>query len=258
MKLIANISLLFTELPLCERIRAAADAGFDGVEIQFPYDENLSDIKNACAESGINIELINLPAGNWDAGDVGLAALSERQSEFLEGMKLCADWARELEVKKVNVLAGKPNNVETAFDTLVENLTQAAEHFVAIDVQVQLEVINSIDVPGFFVSDLQTGLDVVRKVGHPNLRLQFDFYHMVRMGYSLVDAIENAGSLIGHVQFADVPNRHEPDTGSIDFGSAFTALKAIGYDGAIAAEYNPFGNTLDGLGWMADFRKMLD
>ena len=128
MKLIANISLLFTELSMCERFKAAATAGFDGVEIQFPYAENLPDIKNACAESGMSIELINLPAGNWDAGDVGLGALSERQEEFLEGMKLCADRARELGVKKVNVLSGKPDNAETGFDTLVKNLTQAADH----------------------------------------------------------------------------------------------------------------------------------
>ena len=257
MKLIANISLLFTELPMCERFKAAAHAGFDGVEIQFPYAENLSEIKNACVESGMSVELINLPAGNWDAGDVGLAALPERQNEFIAGMELCADWARELGVKKVNVLAGKPDSDETAFDTLVENLTQAAEHFVAIDVQVQLEVINPIDVPGFFVNDLQTGLDVVRKVNHSNLRLQFDFYHMVRMGYSLVDAIKKSGPLIGHVQFADVPDRHEPGTGNIDFGPAIDALRAIGYDGAIAAEYNPLGNTIDGLGWMSNFRKMI-
>jgi hydroxypyruvate isomerase len=257
MKLIANISLLFTELPMCERFKAAASAGFDGVEIQFPYAENLSEIKSACIESGMSVELINLPAGNWDAGDVGLAALSKRQEEFLEGMKLCADRARELGVKKVNVLSGKPDNVETGFDTLVENLTQAADHFSDIGVQVQLEVINPIDVPGFFVSDLQTGLDVVRRVDHSNLRLQFDFYHMVRMGYSLVDAIEKAGSTIGHVQFADVPNRHEPGTGTIDFAPAIGALRAIGYDGAIAAEYNPLGNTIDGLGWMAEFRKMI-
>ena len=254
MKLIANISLLFTELSMCERFKAAATAGFDGVEIQFPYAENLPDIKNACAESGMNIELINLPAGNWDAGDVGLAALSDRQGEFIEGMNLCADWAEELGVKKVNVLAGKPSDVETAFDTLVKNLTLAGDHYADIDVQVQLEVINPIDVPGFFISDLQTGLDVVRKVDQSNLRLQFDFYHMVRMGCSLVEAIEKARSLIGHVQFADVPDRHEPGTGDIDFGPAINALRAIGYDGAVAAEYNPRGNTSDGLGWMEDFR----
>lgn len=258
MRLIANISLLFSELPMCERFKAAAAAGFDGVEIQFPYAENLSDIKGACVESGMNVELINLPAGNWGAGDVGLAALSERQEEFLEGMKLCAYWAKELGVKKVNVLSGKPSNVETGLDTLVENLTLAAEHFAAIDVQVQLEVINPIDVPGFFVSDLQTGLDVVRKVNHSKLRLQFDFYHMVRMGHSLVDAIKTAGSLIGHVQFADVPGRHEPGTGDVDFGPAIDALRAVGYDGVVAAEYNPRGNTVDGFGWIADFRKMID
>jgi hydroxypyruvate isomerase len=260
MRLIANISLMFTELSLCERIEAAAKAGFDGIEIQFPYAENMSEIQHTCAESGMNVELINLPAGNWDDGDVGLAALPNRRREFLEGMELCAHWASELGAKKVNVLAGKPGkeDVDDAFNTLVENLKHTAEHFAKIDVQVQLEAINSIDMPGFFVDDLQTGLDVVRKVNHSNLRLQFDFYHMVRMGYSLVDAIEKAGSLIGHVQFADVPGRHEPGTGNVDFGPAFEALKIAGYEGAIAAEYHPYGNTIDDLGWMADFRKLMD
>lgn len=251
--------MMFTELPLCERISAAAEAGFEGVEIQFPYDENLADVKSASLKSGMEIELINLPAGDRSAGEAGLAALPERRDEFLQGMRLCAEWAKELGVKNVNVLAGKPGDADPAkaLETLVENLKVTAAHFEKISVQVLLEAINPLDVPGFFVDDLQTGLDVIKQVGHQNLQLQFDFYHMVRMGHSLVDAIEKAGPLIGHVQFADVPGRHEPGTGEIDFGPAISALKATGYSGEIAAEYNPIGKTTDGLGWMEAFKQQL-
>ena len=259
MKLIANISTLFTELPFCERINAAAEAGFEGVEIQFPYGEDLSKIQNACARSRMNIELINLLAGDWDAGDVGLAALPDRLEEFQQGMEMALFWAKELKVKKVNVLSGKTDgsNSSLVFETLVDNLARAASRFAEIDVQVQLEVINSLDVPGFFAGNLDIGLSAIDKVNHPNLRLQFDFYHMVRLGHSLVDAIQLAGKRIGHVQFADVPGRHEPGSGDIDFASAIAALKAIGYDGAISAEYFPTGLSVESLGWMNDFKKIL-
>lgn len=259
MKLIANISTLFTELPFCDRIIAARDAGFEGIEMQFPYLENLAEIQRTCAECDMKIELINLPAGNPDVGDVGLAALPERREEFLKSLDLAFEWAEALEVKKVNVLSGKPggNNYDLNFDTLVENLRNAAGVFSKINVQVQLEVINSIDVPGFFAGNLQTGLSVVKKADHPNLRLQFDFYHMVRLGHSLVDATHQVNELIGHVQFADVPGRHEPGSGDIDFAAAMKALKSIGYNGAISAEYFPKGRTADSLDWMSDFKQML-
>ncbi len=260
MRLIANISMLFTEVPLVERITLAARAGFDGVEIQFPYDQDSTSLRRASMENEMPIELINLHAGNWQAGDRGLAALPERQSEFDQSVELCTEWAEVLDVKKVNVLAGVAGT-ETAsgdmFATLTKNLRHAAKRFASTNIEVQMEVINRFDVPGFFAADLETGLKIISMVDHPNLRLQFDFYHMVRTENSLVEAIKRAGDTIGHVQFADNPGRHQPGTGSIDFASAITALKSTGYRGAISAEYIPSATTIDGLGWMEQFRELI-
>jgi len=256
MKLIANISTLFNELPFCERIKAAADAGFEGVEIQFPYGENLDEIRIACAKHQMPVELINLPAGDWDAGDVGLAALPDRQEEFLRAMELAHQWALALGVKKVNVLSGRAEAQahSAMFDMLVENLEGAARFFAEINVEVQLEVINTIDVPEFFVGDMETGLKAIEKANHSNLKLQFDFYHMARLGYNLTEAIKQAGTFIGHVQFADAPGRHHPGSGNIDFNSAINTLKLVGYDGTVSAEYFPLGLTSETLDWIDEFK----
>ncbi len=259
MELIANISTLFTELPFCGRIMAASDAGFEGVEVQFPYGENLDNIQSVCAKYQMPVELINLPAGNWDAGDVGLAALPDRQEEFLRAMELAHQWAQGLGVKKVNILSGRAEGHahKAMFNMLVENLVRAAEYFAEINVEVQLEVINVLDVPGFFAGDLETGLRAVEKADHPNLKLQFDFYHMARLGHNLEEAINQVGPLIGHVQFADAPGRHQPGSGDIDFAAAIHALKQVGYDGAVSAEYFPVGATAETLDWIGEFKVLL-
>jgi len=260
MQLIANISMLFTEAPLVERIGLAADAGFDGVEIQFPYGEDIDDLRRASIENAMPIELINLPAGDWQAGDRGLAALSDRQDEFDRSVELCAEWASALAVKKINVLAGIVQSEAAGGDNLtmlIKNLRHVAERFSGMNIDVQMEVINPFDVPGFIACDLETGLNIIAEVNHRNLYLQFDFYHMARTQNSLDEAIKRAGAAIGHVQFADNPGRHQPGTGSIDFTSAMAALKSTGYRGAVSAEYMPLTTTHDSLGWMQQFHELI-
>ncbi len=238
---------------------AASDAGFEGVEIQFPYDEDLDEIQSASAKYKMPVELINLPAGDWDGGDVGLAALPDRQEEFLQAMNLAHQWAEALGVKKVNVLSGRAEGHahNAMLDMLVGNLARAAEFFDEINVQVQLEVINGLDVPGFFAGDLETGLKAINKTNHSNLKLQFDFYHVARLGHNLVDAINQIGPLIGHVQFADIPGRHQPGSGDMDFAAAIHALKQVGYGGAVSAEYFPIGLTDETLDWIGEFKVLL-
>jgi hydroxypyruvate isomerase len=162
-----------------------------------------------------------------------------------------------LNVEKVNILAGKPQNCQPgqAFKTLVQNLQTTGDRFANIGIKVMLEAINPFDAPGFFISNLQSTLEAIEGAGHPNVQFQFDFYHMARTEPSLENAISNAGRHIGHVQFADTPGRHEPGSGNIDFPAAFTALKQVGYEGAVSAEYFPQNNTISSLGWMAEFRK---
>jgi hydroxypyruvate isomerase len=257
MRIAANISLLFADLPLPARFAAAAAAGFDGVEIQFPYDHEPSALAEAARAAGMPVVLINIPAGDVAGGDVGLGALPDRRAEFRAAVQRCIPYARALGVQRVNILSGRPGpqaDRAACHATLVENLRHAADAFAPFGIRVLVEPVNPFDVPGFFLDSLDAALRVLDDAAHPNAGLQFDLYHMARTEPDLPAAIARAGAGIAHVQFADTPGRHEPFTGGIDFASAFAALRKAGYDGWIAAEYRPHAGTVDGLGWLGRFR----
>ncbi len=260
MRLVANISMLFAEIPMLERFDAATKAGFDAVEIQFPYNEDVRELRRASLDSGMPIALINLPPGDLSKGEIGLAALPARRGDFMRGLENAVDWAGLLEVDKVNVLAGidTAGNHHQMYATLCANVKIAGDLFAKTGVKVMLEAINPFDMPGFFVAGLDGALAVLDEINHPSVFLQFDFYHMARTEPSLGDAIIKAGKYIGHVQFADQPGRHEPGTGTTDFDVAFEALIKTGYRGDLSAEYNPKTTTAAGLGWMPAFRNTLN
>lgn len=257
MYLCANLSMMFTELPMAERFSAARDAGFDGVEIQFPDEEDIAALARARAEAGIRVALINVPRGGRD--EAGLAALPGREAEFAAAVETCRRNARALGAAKVNILAGftrdAPHNA--CADTLTHNLRHAADAFASDGRRVMVEPVNPRDVPGFFLHGLDAGLAALDRADHPNLWLQFDLYHMAITEPDLLAAIARAGPRIGHVQFADSPGRQEPGTGGIDFVAALAALRATRYDDAVSAEYRPKGATEAGLGWLSRFRKAL-
>jgi len=258
MKLIANISTMFHEVPLCTRLAAARDAGFDGVEIQFPGADDIDALKAASHATGMPITLINVPRGPGDA--VGLAALPGQDDAYRAAVATCAAQAQALGVRKVNVLSGRPADGmarEACLATLKRNLAHTADVMAAIDVSVMVEPVNRGDVPGFFLSGLAEGLALLDEIDHPNLALQFDFYHMAITEPDLPAAIRRAGPRIGHVQFADAPGRHEPGTGRIDFAAAFAALRDTGYADAVSAEYTPRHGTTQGLAWLPDFKRMI-
>lgn len=258
MKLIANISMMFTELPLVERLAAAATAGFEGVEIQFPDPNETAEIVAASAATGMPVELINVPRGPGDA--VGLACLPDQRVAYREAVQSCAKQAEALKVRKVNVLAGRPPegvSRSECLEVFKRNLIYTADVMAEIGVKVMTEPVNRRDVPGFFLTGLSGPLAILDDLSHPNLALQFDFYHMAITEPDLPEAITRAGAQIGHVQFADTPGRHEPYTGKVDFAAALNALRATGYDGAVSAEYNPATKTTEGLDWMPDFKRML-
>jgi hydroxypyruvate isomerase len=258
MRLCANLSMLFAELPLEDRFAAAAMAGFEAVEIQFPHEHDLDALVRARDKAGLPVVLINVPRGVGD--EVGLACVPGREADFEEAVATCLRHARALDVAKVNVLAGRPPPGADAADcraTLIGNLRLAADRFAAIGVRVMVEPVNRIDVPGFLLGSLAAGLEALAQAEHPNLHLQFDLYHMTLTEPDLLAAIATAGKRIGHVQFADAPGRHEPGTGKIDFGAAFAALRRAGYHGDVAAEYRPSGTTVAGLGWMPTVRAAL-
>lgn len=260
MPICANLSLLFTELPMIERVRAAAEAGFAGVEIQFPYEVPAAALQAELQRSGLPLVLFNLPAGDLMQGGAGLAAVPGREAQFAAGLRQALEYAEVLRPQKINVLAGRlAEGVEReqALALLAEHLRQTAEAFAGRGIAVLMEAINLHDMPGFLLNTPQHLLDMLARVGHPNLAAQLDFYHMARMGLDLADCVRQLQGHIGHVQFADAPGRGEPGSGELDFEPALAALRAQGYAGWLGAEYRPVGATSAGLGWLPAWRERL-
>lgn len=260
MKLAANLSLLFSELPLLERVRAAAVAGFAGVEIQFPYEIPAIALKETLERAGLPLVLINVPAGDLMAGGPGLAGVPARQTEFDAALQEALGYAAMVRPQWVNVLPGRlAEGVgrDQALACLTANLRRAAEAFAVLGIGVLCEAINPLDMPGFLISTPEQLDELLRAVDHPNLHAQFDLYHMARQGLDIPAGIALLAGRIGHVQFADCPGRHEPGTGTLDFAAAIAALRAAGYDRWLAAEYRPQASTEAGLAWLDAWRVLV-
>lgn len=260
MQICANLSLLFTELPLIERVRAAADAGFAGVEMQFPYEVPAEALQAELQRCGMPLVLINLPAGDLMQGGAGLAAVPGREAQFAAALQQALAYADVVQPAKVNVLAGRlAEGVEReqALALLAQHLRQTAEAFAGRGIQVLMEAINLHDMPGFLLNTPAHLLDMLQRVGHPNLAAQLDLYHMARMDLDLATSVRELDGRIGHVQFADAPGRGEPGSGALDFAPALAALGEQGYAGWLGAEYRPQAATAAGLGWLADWRERL-
>lgn len=255
-KFAANLTLLFTDLPFLERIGAAASAGFEAVECQLPYDHPIDHINHALRGAGVGLVLHNVPAGDWGAGERGIACHPGRVDEFRAGVGRAVHYATKLRCPNLNVLAGiTPEGVSAseARETFVGNLAYAAGVTADADLTLLIEPINGLDVPGFFLRRADEAVAIIEDVGASNLRLQLDLYHTAREGDGLVETIERVGPHIGHVQIADNPGRHEPGTGGLDFAAAFAALDRAGYAGWVGCEYNPLGATAEGLGWRSAY-----
>lgn len=255
-RLAANLSLMFTEVPFLERFDAAARAGFLGVEFQFPYEHEAAEIARAAELAGVQVVLHNLPVGDWASGQRGLACDPARVVEFRAGVPQALAYAQALGVKRLNVLAGVcPEGVsrEVAESTLVDNLRFAAEALAAAGVRLMLEPINAHDVPGFLLNTAADGLRVLDAVGSSNAYLQYDAYHMQRSQGALTETLRACLPRVGHIQIADVPGRHEPGTGEINYDWWLRELDAMGYRGWVGCEYIPAGDTVAGLAWLRPF-----
>lgn len=250
----ANLTLLFTELPFEKRFAAAREAGFSGVECLFPYAWEAPQIRRWLDQSDLQQVLFNLPPGDWDAGERGIACLPDRVDEFREGVAQGLEYARVLGCPQLNCLAGicPPEVAERdAWHTLVDNLTWAAARFREADVILCIEAINSrVDMPGFLVDSSARALALMDAVAAENMKLQYDLYHMQIMEGDLIRTLERLLPRIGHIQFADNPGRHEPGTGEIHFDGIFRALDNMGYTGWVSAEYRPLTGTRESLGWL--------
>ncbi len=257
MKIAANLSLLFQELPLLDRVAAAALAGFDGVEIQFPYAVPAAELSDALRRAGLPLVLFNVPAGDFMQGGLGLAAVPGRQDEFAAALRQAQDYAALARPLGVNVLPGRlaPGaSRDEALAVLAGNLRRAAVAFESSAIRVVVEAINPLDQPGVLISTPEQLDELLGAVDHPNCAAQFDLYHMARQGLDLCAGIRRLAGRIGHVQFADCPGRGAPGSADLDFASALQCLREVGYDGWLGAEYQPAGATAQSLGWLPAWR----
>ena len=253
----ANLSSLFTELIFPERFEAAAKHGFTAVEYLFPYDYSKEDLAELLKQFDLQQVMFNLPSGNWEAGERGLACDPRRISEFKEGLEMAIDYAIALDCKRLNCLPGimpRDSCPLTVHETLVGNLRHAATRLAQLNIKLLIEPINVYDNPNFFLHRSSHALAIMNEVNHPNLFLLYDVYHMQITEGNLASTIAENIPRIGHLQVADVPGRNEPGTGEINFNYLFRHLDAMGYEGWVGCQYNPLLTTEEGLQWFAQYQ----
>lgn len=243
----ANLTLLWTELPLLDRFAAARAAGFAGVEVLFPYDNAVMDLSDRIVANDLELVLINAPPPNYTEGPRGFAAVPGGQARFRHDFKRSLRYARALGARHLHLMAGVAAGAE-AEATFVENLRWAAAE--APGQSLTIEPINPVDMPGYFLSDFDLALKVLDQVAAPNLHLQFDAYHAHRITGDVAGTFARVAPRVAHVQVAGYPGRHEPRGGEIDYLGFFARLDATGYAGWVSGEYTPRGRTEDGLGWL--------
>lgn len=254
----ANLTMLFNEVPFLERFALAKTGGFKAVEFLFPYAFDAKEIKSALDNNALKLVLHNLPAGDWDAGERGIACFPDRVAEFRSGVAKAIEYASILGVPQLNCLAGKAplgSEPKVLKDTFVANLQYAASELKKAGLKLLIEPINTFDIPDFFLSKTEQGIGILDAVGADNAFLQYDIYHAQRMEGELGNTIQKYLNRIGHIQLADNPGRNEPGTGEINYEYLFGLLDRLGYAGYIGCEYKPLKSTEAGLGWMNQYEE---
>ncbi len=256
----ANLSMLFTEVPFLDRFERAARAGFGSVEFLFPYAHTPGEVAARVQGNRLKVVLHNLPAGDWEAGERGIACLPDRVDEFRAGVGKAIEYATALGAPQLNCLAGKVPlgaGEESLRKTFVANLRYAAAELKKANLKLLIEPINTYDIPGFYLNRTAQAISVIDEVGADNLFLQYDIYHAQRSEGELAATMEKHLARIAHIQVADNPGRNEPGTGEINYAFLFKRLDALGYRGAIGCEYKPASTTEAGLGWLEQARRTL-
>ena len=255
-KLAANLTMLFNEVDLLDRFDAAARAGFKAVEVQLPYAYPREEVAERLQRSGLTLALHNLPAGDWDAGDRGIACHLDRVGEFQDGVGRAIEYATALGCTQLNCLAGIPGenaDPDTTRATFLSNLSFAAAKLAEQEIRLLIEPVNSRDVPGFYLNHTAQARSIIEEVGSSNLMLQYDVYHMQVMEGDLVPTMRANIDIICHIQIADTPGRNEPGTGEINYQFVLGALDEMGYDGRVGCEYRPLTTTEAGLHWAGPY-----
>ena len=254
----ANIGMMFAEAPFLDRFALAAEAGFEAVEFAFPYETATPDqVAAALRSSGLKQTLFNVAPGDRSKGDRGLAAVPGREGEFAAALDLSLGYVKAGKVRAVHLMAGTVKEgadlaeMERAYKA---NVVKAADVLAPHGVTVCLEPLNRYSAPGYFLRTLAQAAGYIEELAHPNIKLQFDFFHVQMEEGCVSRKFEEYYKYTGHIQFAGAPGRHEPDNGELNYPYLFDLVDAKGYDGYLGAEYVPAGNTLDGLGWFAPYR----
>jgi hydroxypyruvate isomerase len=247
----ANLAYLFTERPFMERFGAAAATGFKAVELQFPYDQSPTAVRAELDRHGLTMLGINTPPGNAPGGEAGLAAVPGRETEFAALFSRALDYVVAIGGCQIHVMTGcvPPEQRPAAETTFIRNLARAADAAAQKSITLLIEPINPRDRPDYFLTRAEHAAAIIARVERPNLRIQFDFYHAQIVGGDLIRRFEKQFPIVGHVQAAAVPSRHEPDEGEVNYPAIFAALDRLGYQGWVGAEYRPRGRTEDGLEW---------
>ncbi len=251
----ANLSLLFNEVNLIDRFQRARDCGFEAVEIQFPYALPASVIAEKVQENHLQLVLFNVDADDLLQGGEGLAAVPEKRGRFQRALEQAASYAEVLKPEVINILPGRVLSNERRslyWETFLENLNATLAMFSPLGIKTVFEAINTGDMPGFLISRSEQMLDVLAQVDHPMLLMQYDIYHRVKMAEPVESFIELHADKIGHIQFADVPGRGPPGSGSIDFASVFGKIRQSAYSGWLGAEYIPVNTTEQSLAWFKE------
>ncbi len=254
----ANLTMMFDEVPFLDRFQAAAEAGFEAVEFLFPYAHPPQEIAARLRGAGVRNVLFNLPPGDWAGGERGLAALPGREREFRDGVATALRYARELGTPCLHAMAGLvPAAADRAAcrSVYVENLRFAARELAEQGLTLLVEPINTRDIPGYFLETQAEAHAIREEVGAPNLLVQMDLYHAQIVEGDLSVKLRRWVRHVGHLQIASVPDRHEPDSGEVNYPYLFRLLDELGYRGWVGCEYRPARGTVAGLGWFAPYRR---
>ncbi len=253
MKFSANLGFLWADRPLPEAIHAAHKAGFDAVECHWPYDTPAMDVARALGETGLLMLGLNTKRGDLAKGENGLSALPGREEDARAAIDQAITYARAINAQNIHVMAGFATG-PLAAAVFVENLAYACDQAAPFGITILIEPLNRHDAPGYFLTTTDQAQEIIKSVGAANLKLMFDCYHVQRMQGDLSHRLAALLPLIGHIQFASVPDRGAPDHGEVNYTYIFALIADLGYSAPLGAEYKPALDTDATLGWLAAYR----